>query len=374
MADVVRALSTRRDSGEALAELGPELADIEPSLILFFCSSNHDGLRIQTELKKLAPTAQIVGCTTAGEFTDEAWSQGGVALLALSRAKVLRCATALADYDGTETVEQAVQGAARRIARNLGVDLRELSPERWVGILLNEGLHGKEDEAVEVVGHVAPLLSFVGASAGDNFKSVECTVFCEGKKSTNGSVLVLMELAVPYTIVKTCSFEATETKVRIGRVRHRVVYEIDGRPARERYAELVGVKPEQLGDAVFGANPLGVMIDGEPWVRSPVMMMPDGGIMFGCRILEGSELSLLRSTELVADTAQALARGAEQLGGTPSVGILFNCAHRLIEMQARQIEKQFCGAIAGFPVVGFHAYGENYLAQLNQTLIGLLLG
>jgi hypothetical protein len=370
---VVRALSPLHDTHAALAELKPQLAGVEPSLILFFCSSNHDGLQIQRELQALAPSATVAGCTTAGEFTDQALSDGGVTLVALSRGKVKRCAAVLADYEGKD-VETEVQGAARRLEQRLQVSLRELSSDHWVGILLNEGLHRLEDDVVDVVGHVAPLLSFVGGSAGDNLRSVECTVFAEGRKSSNGSVLLLLELSVPYVIVKTCSVEPTQTKVRITRVQKRVVYEIDGQPALARYAELVGVKPEQLGDTVFMSNPLGVMIDGEPWVRAPAVCLPDGGIMFGARIIEGSELQLLRSTELVADTLRALQRGAAQLGKAPSIGILFNCAHRAIEIQVRQIQGQFRDAISAFPVAGFHSYGENYLTQLNQTLVGLLLG
>jgi hypothetical protein len=214
----------------------------------------------------------------------------------------------------------------------------------------------------------------VGGSAGDNLTIKQCTVFCEGRSSSNGSAFLLMEMAVPYTIVKTCSFEPTEKRVRITRVQHRIVYEIDGQPALQRYAEIVGVKPEEVNNVVFMSNPLGLMIDGEPWVRSPVALMPEGGIMFGCRLLEGSELHLLKTTELIGDTKQALAEGAQRLGKTPSVGLLFNCAHRCVEIEAKCIDAQFTEAISGFPAIGFNSYGESYLAQLNQTLIGLLLG
>lgn len=372
--DVVRVHTPKEDTAGALVDLKAALGDIDPVVVIFFCSSNHDGQLLQTELKKLAPSAQVVGCTTAGEFTDQALSQGGISMVALSRAKVKRCSAVLAEYDKGETVEQSVQGASRRLAKDLSVDLRELNPDNWVGIVLNEGMNGNEEEVAAVLGHVAPFLSFVGGSAGDNLKIVECTVFCEGRKSSNGSVLLLLELAVPYAIVKTCSFEPTATKVRISKVKHRVVYEIDGQPALQRYAQIVGVKPEEVGNPVFMGNPLGLMIEGKPWVRSPVALMPDGGIMFGCRLLEGSELYLLKSTELVDDTRSALAEGAKRLGRTPSVGILFNCAHRCVEIQVKQLEERFRASISAFPSVGFHSYGESYLAQLNQTLIGLLIG
>ena len=373
MAEVVRAHSAEADTAAALAEIESQLAGTDPAALVFFCSANHDGVRIERALKAKAPNAEVIGCTTGGEFTDTAYTQGGVAVVVLSKAKVKRCAATLADYSSTG-VEAAVHQAAGVMAQKLGVKLRDIDPEHWVGLVLNEGLKGHEQEVNAVLGHVAPFLSFLGGSAGDNFRLQETRVFHDGRESNDGSVFLLLELSVPYTIVKTCSLEPTDTKMRIDRTEGRVVYEIDGKPAVAAYAEKAGVKPEDLGHMVFMSNPLGVIVDGEPWVRSPIMVTPDGGLMFGCQIIEGSELSLLRATDLVSDTQRALDQASEKLGTTPSVGILFNCAHRCMEIQAKQLEEPFRKAIAGFPVAGFHSYGESYLAHMNQTLIGLLLG
>lgn len=377
--EVVCAHSGRTDTAEALAELREQLSSIDPVVVLFFCSHNHDGVVLQTSLKSDFPAAEVVGCTTGGEFTNTAYTAGGVVAVALSSAKVHRAAAALAQFDQGESVEQSVRNATTLVARKLQVDLRELPPEHWVGIILNEGLKGNEEEVNAVLGLVAPFLLFCGGSAGDNFIIKETAVFYDGIRSTNGSVFLLMNLAVPYAILKTCSFEPTSTQMRIDRVQGRVVYEIDGKPALEAYAAKVGVKPEALlqtevqTQMIFTANPIGVVIDGEPWVRSPIALTPDGGIVFGCRILEGSQLNLLRSTGLVPDTKSALERGREQLGAQPSVGLLFNCAHRCMEIKVRHLEEEFCEAISHFPVAGFHSYGESYLAHMNQTLIALLL-
>lgn len=373
--DIACAHSRRVDTATALGELRPQLAGVEAVVMIFFCSSNHDGALISTEIQKLSPAAVVIGCTTSGEFTDRGMSQGGVVVLALSSAKVRRCAVELTEYDKGLSVEAAVGQAGARMSEKLGVDLRKLNPDNWVGIVLNEGMNGNEEDVAATLGHIAPLLSFVGGSAGDNLTIRQCTVYCEGRQSSNGSVLLLMELAVPYVIVKTCSFEATNKLLHITKVKHRVVYEIDGLPAVARYAELCGVKANEVDNVVFMNNPLGLMIDGEPWVRSPVAILPDGGLMFGCRLLEGSELYLLKPTmQLVNDTKEALAKGARELGRTPAVALLFNCAHRCVEIELKCIDAQFTEAISAFPAIGFNSYGESYLAQLNQTLIGLLIG
>ena len=375
--DVICAHSAVLDTAGALAELKEQLADIVPVVVLFFASYDHDGIVVEAALRELAPDAEIIGCSTAGEFTDTAYTQGGISVMAMSSAKVKRCASAMADYaPGGQGVEAAVHEATGSIARKLQVDLRELDPSNWVGVVLTDGMNGNEEEANAVLGHVAPFLSFVGASAGDNFRIKETLVYHQGKKCSNGSVLLLMELAVPFKILKSCSFEPTDTRLRIDRVQGRVVYEIDGKPALVAYAEKVGVKPEELGTVVFMANPIGIVIDKEPWVRSPVMALPDGGLMFGCKVLEGSSLHLLRATDLVGDTKTALAAAVADLGAAPSAALLFNCAHRCMEIQVRHLEPQFQEALASIkiPVAGYNSYGESWLAHMNQTLIGLIIG
>lgn len=366
--------SAKEQTADALAELTPDLQGFAAVAVLFFCSSNHDGIALQRELRELFPTAEIAGCTTGGEFTHTGYSQGGVSVVALAGDKVKRCAAALAEYGGSESTGAAVRAATQRMEATLGVQLREVNPKSWVGVVLNEGLKGNEEEVNEVLGHVAPLLSFLGGSAGDNFQLKETKVFYGGRESNNGSVLFLMELSVPYAILKTCSFRPTEQVVTITRAEGRLVREIDGAPAAARYAEVLGLPPGALGPMVFAGNPLGVVIDGDPWVRSPLAPTPDGGLIFGCKVLEGSELSVLASTDLVANTERALKEAVEQLGCEPSVGVLFNCAHRCMEIQGKQLEPAFRKAISGFPVVGFHSYGESWLAHMNQTLIGLLIG
>ena len=244
MARDVGAGSRQARDARSDRELRAGLAGSEPVAILFFCSANHDDCRaIERDLKAFAPMAEVIGCTTDGEFTDKAYTYGGVSVVALSHAKVLRCAAALAEFDKGPSVEDAVHAGAQRIAQKLQVDLRELDPDRWVGIVLDRGLKGNQEESNAVLGHVAPFLTFLGGSAGDNLLLKETRLFYDGRYSSCGSLFMLMELAVPYQVVKTCSFEPTPTVMRITKVQGRVVYEIDGQPAAQAYAAKVGVPP-----------------------------------------------------------------------------------------------------------------------------------
>jgi hypothetical protein len=113
------------------------------------------------------------------------------------------------------------------------------------------------------------------------------------------------------------------------------------------------------------------MIDGQPWIRSPQQVLPDGGIRLGCQVLDGAELHVMQSMDLVADTRREIARVAGVLGGTISGGLAFNCVLRRLELDAKNLHGPFLEAFSGMEMCGFHTYGESWLGHINQTLTGL---
>jgi hypothetical protein len=139
----------------------------------------------------------------------------------------------------------------------------------------------------------------------------------------------------------------------------------------EVYAEAVGCQKHELNADVFMTNPLGVMIEGKPWIRSPQVVLADGGLRFYCELVEGSPIHVMRSTDLVGDTRRELKRVRETLGGQLSGGLAFNCILRRLELDAKQQHEAFLEAFEGLEVAGFHTYGESWLGHINQTLTGL---
>ena len=75
-----------------------------------------------------SPNAQVIGCTTAGEFTEQSSGTGSVSLLALGKGKVARAAAALARFDGD--VAAGIARAAEELERALDLNLREADPRR----------------------------------------------------------------------------------------------------------------------------------------------------------------------------------------------------------------------------------------------------
>jgi hypothetical protein len=362
------------ETTEAIGQLLGQLNGSVASAILFFSSTDHDASAIAQALRSAYPGAEVVGCTTAGELSDKASGTGGIAAIALPADKAVAAVSTLADFESG--VDRGVALAVEQLEQQLGRKLSELDPERYVGLVLIDGMHGVEERVNELLGNAAPFLSFVGGSAGDDLKFAKTEVFAGEGCSDHGAALLLLELSVPFKVVKTCSFEPTGKQFRITRadVPERIVWEIDGRPAAEAYADAVGVAPENLDGTVFMSSPVGLMIDGEPWIRSPQQTVDGGGLKFYCQILEGIDIDLMRSTDLVGETRSAMEQAAAELGGVPTGGVLFNCILRRLEIDSGSRQAEFVDAIGVCPMGGFHTYGESYVGHINQTLTGLLFG
>ncbi|MBD0319691.1 MAG: FIST C-terminal domain-containing protein [Gemmatimonadetes bacterium] len=368
----ISAHTAHAGTAEAAEDLASQLAAADPRVIVFFCSAAHDGAALSGALWERFPHAEVIGCTTAGEFTERARGESGVSAMALGGERVVACSARLARFEGG--VQGAIQAAADEIAGDLGVDLRTADPSRFAGVVLVEGLRGREEAANHALGMAAPSLEFVGGSAGDNLAFQSTRVFCNGEESDDGAALLLMEMAVPFVVAMTCSFEPGDAVFTITRAdaANRVVYEVNGRPVLEAYAEAAGVDPAKLDTAVFMRHPWGMMLDDEAWIRSPQQALPDGGLKFYCEIEEGMELHLMRGTDLVGETDAALRRAAAGLGGRIGGALVFNCILRRLELDAEDAHEPFLRIFSGFPAAGFHTYGESYLGHINQTCTGLV--
>ena len=148
----------------------------------------------------------------------------------------------------------------------------------------------------------------------------------------------------------------------------RTVIEFNHQPALSAYAEALGVGPEEAADHFF-QHPLGLMVDGEPFVRSP-QKAEDGSIVFYCQIKQGMELEVLEATDIVTDTRRAI---EDQAALGPIAGLIdFQCILRTLQLRQENRCDQYGAIFDGIPNAGFSTYGEAYLGHLNQTSTMLL--
>ena len=365
------AYSAQSDSAQAAQEIVSQLGEHTPRLIVFFATVEHDGALIGQTLARQFPTAQIAGCSSNGEFTDRDYGTGGVAVLSLGEDILSEVASAIAVLD--DGVEHGIHAAAEVLSTQLGQPLAELPASRWVGLGLLEGANGQEERINESLGHIAPLIPFVGGSAGDRIRFHRTWVYAAGQLHHNACALMLLRPVRPFAILKTCHFTASPIEVEVTKAdpSKRLIHELDGQKAVDRYCQIVGVSVSELGFPHLLANPLGLMIEGQPWLRSVVR--PEGSsLFFACAVLEGMRLHLMTAGDIVQNAATAFTAATEPLGVPPRAAILFNCAYRMIEVQLKGLEAAYHSALSSIPHAGLHSNGESYLGHINQTLTGIV--
>jgi hypothetical protein len=368
------AYSSLTDTVLAVGEVIAELGVVDAAAVIFFVSPVHDCHLVAARLAERFPGIPTIGCTTSGEFDQTRMGNGGIAAVALPATIVNRAASALATFD--RGVDAGLREAAHSLEEQLGLTLRDADPERYVGLVLIDGMHAADEQVNEVLGNLAPLLSFVGGTAGDDLKFVETRVFNAATGTTHGAALMLLDLASPYAIIRTCSFEPVGHTFCItdAEPAQRIVWAIDGRPAVEVFAEAVDVTVSDLCPEVFAAHPVGLMVDGEPWIRCIQTVVDGRGLKLACQILVGMEVELMRHTNLLDGTATAIGKAVEQVGGAVSGAVLFDCAYRKLQVEASNLEKPYIALLSGIPAAGFHTYGESWLGHMNYTLTGLIFG
>lgn len=357
---VTTAFSTK-PAPDAVRDLRAQCGDRKPRAVIFFASPRYHLPALNREISQAFPEACVAGCSTAGEVVCGAMLNGSVVAMFLDEDVVEHAAAAVVEDVSLGT---SVRDALLKLEQNFQAPLSSLDLRTHVGLVLLDGLSGAQERVMEELGDATDLF-FVGGSAGDDLKLETTHVLANGRLHTDAAVLVLLRLKTGFDIVKTQSFKPTgktlvATKVEEGQ---RQVIEFDHRPALDAYAAALGIAPEQASSQFF-RHPLGLMIEGDPFVRS-LRDVAGRSIRFYSHIKEGMELALLEATDIVEDTRAAIE--AQKTAGQIRGLIEFQCILRTQQLQDEGRCGQYGAIFSGIPMVGFSTYGEAYLGHVNQT-------
>ena len=357
----IRTGYSTRELPAAAADLKEQCGGREPRAVIFFASPKYDPAALSRAMRAEFPNSCLAGCSSAGELAQCRMMTGSVVAMFLDGDVVEDAATAVV---GNLSSDISLKSAFEGLEQHFHMPVASLDMEKYVGLVMVDGLSGAEERLLERVGDACDLF-FVGGSAGDDCKFQATHVLADGQSYRDAAVLVLLRLKHGFQVVKTQSFLSagkilTATKVDEDR---RMVLEFDGKPALSAYAEALGVSVAEA-PAHFFRHPLGLMIEGEPFVRSP-QHAEGSSIVFYCQIKPGMELEVLQATDIVSDTRKAI---EQQKSAGAIRGIIdFQCILRTLQLREEQRCGEYGEIFQGIPNIGLSTYGEAYLGHLNQT-------
>lgn len=364
--------STAAAEEEAVRELREQIEQPEMKVVLFFCSSRFCLDRLGSLVKDAFPCS-VLGCTTAGEISTRGYQQGGLAGVSLSGAdlgvhcRVLSPLSALSpahvqELAASVKVEHRTQGCT--------------DEKGMFGILLVDGLSMLEEQVVAWLFSAFGDIPIVGGSAGDDLRFERTWIYADGRFLSDAAAFCLVETRLPFWTFRTHHFEPGEERLVITEADPacRRVMEINGEAAAACYAEVLGLRIEDLNSAVFSRHPLMLKIGGEYYVRSIQKANEDGSLTFYCAIDNGLVLRVGRGVDLVGNFRSQLARIEHKIA-KPRLILGFDCILRRLEMQDKNLTGDMNGLLAQHPFIGFSTYGEQFNSiHVNQTLTGVVLG
>jgi hypothetical protein len=358
------AYSTKEKVEEIAEEIGKELADFDAKAVIFFASSKFDADDMSSSMQKKFGNVPTFGCTTSGEIVSGQMLNNSVVAMAMN-SRIIEDLDIQILPNISKEPKEAVAKAFQAFENKFGQPMAEMDFQKYVGIVLIDGLQGAEENIMEKIGDLTNV-TFIGGSAGDDLKFVKTHVFSEGKAYSNAVLLILIKAATAFDFIKTQSFTVINKSLIATKVdtAKREVLEFNNQPAAVAYAEAVGVPVESVADH-FMSNPVGLMTGDEPYVRSP-QRLEGQRIVFYCNLLEGMELSLLKSEDIVQDTKTAIEKKNKEFG--PISGIInFHCILRTLELKNKNQTEAYGKLFSDIPTIGFSTYGEEFVGHINQT-------
>ena len=362
--------SSLRDSTaaarEAVAAARRGLDGEAPAFGFLFAGPEHDLASLLAAATAEAGGADLVACTTAGEFTEAGLTHGGVAAFLVSSDDLSHHAR----FAGG--MKRDPEGVAAELCRDFDqIKARAFARDRLrsTTVLLTDGLAGTGERTLKAVSEATgPFQQIVGGAAGDEGGFVATGVAAAESAGGDAAAALHVFGAQAWGVGVGHGLEPASEPMVVTRAEANVVYELDGRPAFEVYRQHarkrgVELTPESAGPYLI-ANELGLFFfDKVAKARAPLAVGVDGSLTCAAEIPAESTVCILdgEADKMVAAARQAAEEARENLNGAEAAGVLlFDCVCRgMILEDSFQREIEAVRSVFGdVPVAGFLTYGE----------------
>ncbi|WP_375770347.1 FIST C-terminal domain-containing protein [Archangium gephyra] len=376
------ARTTQAEPVAAAEDLLRQLQGDTPKLVTLFASRERDQLALNRAVRERLPKGtRLVGATTAGELDNQGIHSGSVVLGALS-----------GDFEvglglGTGLSVDAVGAGAtaiKRAAQELGVRQSDIDPRQYVGLVIDDGFRYKKEELLLGILEKNQTLVLVGGGAADHEQDPakqSALLHVDGEVASDAVLVALFKTSAPWAALRSHWYLPTGERLTITRVDESATraLEIDGKPAAERYADLLGVP---VGELEFGkprgfaVHPTALKVGREYFIRSPWKPLPDGSILFANLLEEGTELELMKMGDMAGMTRSFFQEELPRRVQNPQATLLFHCSGRMWYAGATGTIPQLAETLRHAPAAaGMNVHFEIYSGfHINTTLTVLAFG
>lgn len=345
---------------EAMEKMGGE----KPDFTIAFASVVFEQSELTRGIHEASAGAAGIGCSTAGEITNEGPSEKSVIVMAI-KSDQIRFINGLG-ADIKADARTAGQRVAKEIKEKTIDSLRTF-------VMLPDVLTGNGADIVrgvlDVLGENFPV---VGGAAGDDFLFQKTYEYRDGEAVSGAVAGVGLSGKFSFGMGVRHGWVPIGVPMKVTKSKGAVLYELNGKPAVSIYEDYFGAEAAVLRREPLArlaiTYPLGIKVPDldEYLIRDAITVDDKGAITCAAEIPEGSEIRLMigskeKAIEAAQDAARHLMKEFELQKSKPRFMLMFNCIARekLFAQKAKE-EIDAIMEIVGHdvPVLGFYTYGE----------------
>ena len=374
-------IDTRKAAARAIRQCQQQLRGKMPQAGLVFAGIHFDHQLMLDEIQRSFPDLELIGCTTAGEFSSNfGFSEDSITLMVFY-SDTIQIKTAVG-RGLSENPDGAVESAVQQVKKGL-------SKQASICLAFPDGYYGFEKSFEPIMKklheELGPGCAVFGGAAGTqlfDFQTIQ--QFYKKEVLTDSIPIMVFGGPLEYSFSIANSWTPVGKKAQITASEGQIVKKIDDAEAVDFYRYYLGDHTEPAREFVLAVYEK----DSEHfYLRSPVSYHSDGSITFTETIPQGSMVQLTEAIRqvIINDTQTTINRLNNDLTEwRPSFALAFSCAFRKDILGTRAAEELKIlkdGLPPQLPLSGFYSYGE--IAPLvkgqesflhGATLITLLVG
>jgi len=368
------ASSKAGDAQQAALELWQELDATTAACVIFFCSSDYDLKLLATSLSELSQGVPVVGCTTAGEISPCGMTQSTITALSLP-AEQFVVETILFNKLASFSADQAFNAVKEKVK---ALESRAIAggAEHSFALSLLDGMSIREELVLKSLNEALNGIPLVGGSAGDNLNFGDTYVYYDGVFYNNAAVMILVNTICPFEVMSNHHFVADSEKLVVTQADpvNRIAQEFNAEPAALEYCRIMGLSLDELNSRTFAMHPLAVHVGENLYVRSIQQLNDDLSLTFFCAIDTGVVLSKAHDAGMITHFKNMMLDVGDSIG-EPQIIVGYNCIHRCIEAEGKNLTKELSQLYKQHRVIGFNTYGEQCNGvHMNHSFTGVAIG
>lgn len=370
----VTAVSKAIDPAIASLELYQQLNKANISFVLFYCSSTYALDTLAQTMENTFANIDIVGCTTAGEVTNQGYEQHSIVAIGFSSQYFAICATLIESMKHFDTIK--AQSTINELVESCqSKELTDIKNNSFLLTLL-DGLSSSEEQFLVTLNSAVRAIPHFGGSAGDDINLTKTHVYYHGKFYQNAAIVIMVNTILPFEVFTCHHIKRPIEKLVVtdADATNRTVFELNAEPAALEYAKLLNIDLKDLSPEVFSLNPLAVKVGGDYYIRSiQKVNEADLSLTFYCAVDVGIVLTAVEMGDIFSPVTDKLGEISQRYGA-PELVLTCDCFLRRLEIEQKGLELQVTSLNAQYNIVGFNTYGEHTNGiHLNQTFTGVFI-